>query len=148
MFDVLSSLTEVADSHVADLFAGTGALGIEALSRGAASALFVDEDPRAVRAVRSNLATLGLGDRGRVVRDDAMRVVARPHRFDIALCDPPYDFAGWGKLLSRLHATVAVLESRRPADVPIGWETLRNKRYGGTLVTVVRSVGARGDGTR
>ena len=118
------------------------------MSRGAASALFVDDDPRAVRAVLSNLTALDLQDRGRVVRDDAMRVVTRPHRFDIALCDPPYDFTGWDTLLSRLHTTVAVLESRRPADVPVGWETLRHKRYGGTLVTVVRSVGAREDGSR
>jgi 16S rRNA (guanine966-N2)-methyltransferase len=148
MFDVLSSLMDITDCHVADLFAGTGALGIEALSRGAASVLFVDNDPRAVRAIRSNLAALGLQDRGRVMRDDAMRVLARPHWFDIALCDPPYDFSGWDTLLSRLRTTVAVLESRRPAGVPVGWETLRHKRYGGTLVTVVRSVGARQDGSR
>ena len=77
-----------------------------------------------------------------------LRFLDRPHDFDLALCDPPYDFAAWDRLLAHLHATLAVLESRRPVEVPVGWEVIRNKRYGGTLVTVVRSLGAHQKGTR
>ena len=77
-----------------------------------------------------------------------MRFLDRDHDFDLALCDPPYAFEAWEGLLGRLRATLAVLESRRPVEVPVGWEIIRNKRYGGTLVTVVRSLGAHQKGTR
>jgi 16S rRNA (guanine966-N2)-methyltransferase len=148
IFDVLGSLVDLDGLSVADLFAGSGAMGIEALSRGAASTVFVEDTPVAVGVVRSNLAMLGIEDRARVVRDEVLRFLDRPHHFDLALCDPPYEFASWDRLLARLHATLAVLESRRPVEVPVGWEVVRNKRYGGTLVTVVRSLGAHQKGTR
>jgi len=148
IFDVLGSLVDLDDMSVADLFAGSGAMGIEALSRGAASAVFVEDDSVALRVVRGNLAMLGIEDRARVVRDEVLRFLARPHHFDLALCDPPYEFASWDRLLAHLRATLAVLESRRPVEVPVGWEVIRNKRYGGTLVTVVRSLGAHQKGTR
>ncbi len=83
-----------------------------------------------------------------MVREDVLRFLDRPHDFDLALCDPPYEFDSWEGLLTRLHATLAVLESRRPVEVPGEWEVIRNKRYGGTLVTVVRSLGAHQKGTR
>jgi len=147
IFDVLGSLLDLDGTAVVDLFAGSGALGIEALSRGAASAVFVESAPAALRAIEGNLATLGLGGRARVVREDALRFLERPHRFDLALCDPPYEFSAWDTLLARLHATLAVLETRQPVEAPGGWETVKHKRYGGTLVTVVRSLGAQ-KGTR
>ena len=147
VFDVLGSMVELDGLSVGDLFAGSGALGIEALSRGAASAVFVDQDPAALRATRENLGALGLEEQARVVRDDVLRYVSRPHRFDLALCDPPYRFAAWDRLLTRLRASVAVLESGRAVTVPVGWEIVRNKRYGDTLVTVVRSLGAPDMGT-
>jgi len=147
VFDVLGSMVDLAGAAVADLFAGSGALGIEALSRGAGSAVFVDQDPGALRATRENLGALDLADRARVVRDDVLRYVGRPHRFDLALCDPPYRFAAWDGVLTRLRASVAVLESGRAVTVPGGWEVIRNKRYGDTLVTVVRSLGAPEKGT-
>jgi 16S rRNA (guanine966-N2)-methyltransferase len=116
-------------------------MGIEALSRGAASVVFVDSSAAAVRAVRANVTGTGL-DPGatRVVRADVLDWLRRPQRFDLALCDPPYSFDAWGDLLGRLHSEVAVLESDRPVEVPATWEIVRNKRYGGTLVTVVRSL--------
>ena len=140
IFDVLGSLLDLNGLVVVDLFAGSGALGIEALSRGAASVVFVDSAAAAVRAVTANITGAGL-DPGRteVVRADVLRYLGRPHRFDLALCDPPYAFEDWEALLGRLRATVAVLESDRPVAVPPTWEIVRNKRYGGTLVTVVRS---------
>ena len=142
VFDVLGAMVDVTGWTVADLFAGSGAMGIEALSRGAASAVFVDRDSAAVRAVQDNVAALGLAERCQVVRDDVLRYLARARHADLALCDPPYAFAAWDGLLTRLKATVAVLESSRAVVVPAGWEIARTKRYGDTLVTVVRSLGA------
>jgi 16S rRNA (guanine966-N2)-methyltransferase len=148
IFNVLGSLVDLDGADVADLFAGSGAMGIEALSRGAASVAFVDNALPAVRAVRANVIGTGL-DPGatRVVRADVLDWLLRPHRFDLALCDPPYAFDDWGDLLHRLHAEVAVLESDRAVPVPATWEIIRNKRYGGTLVTVVRSVESHQRGT-
>ncbi|MDE3087284.1 MAG: 16S rRNA (guanine(966)-N(2))-methyltransferase RsmD [Acidobacteriota bacterium] len=143
VFDVLGSLTDLEGAAVVDLFAGSGALGIEALSRGAARAVFVERRPDALAAIRSNLAALGLEGRARVVRADALGWVAAPRGtppgpFDLAFCDPPYDFEAWEALLGPLPAALAVLESSREPDPPPGWEVVRRKRYGGTLVTVVR----------
>jgi 16S rRNA (guanine966-N2)-methyltransferase len=138
-FNALVSLDAVEDADVVDLFAGSGALGIEALSRGAASALFVDDDPKAISAVRANLEGTGLD--GRVVRDDVLRWLQRtPQRFDLALLDPPYCHPddAWAVLLGALRADVAVIESDRDVPVPAPWQVLRSKRYGGTVVVIAR----------
>jgi 16S rRNA (guanine966-N2)-methyltransferase len=148
IFDVLGSMVDLEEMKVVDLFAGSGAMGIEALSRGAASVVFVDDSAAAAGAIRGNLGTLGIEDQATVLREDVVRFLDRVHDFDLALCDPPYEYASWDTLLTRLHAGVAVLESRRPVEVPPEWQVIRNKRYGGTLVTVVRSLGAHEKGTR
>jgi 16S rRNA (guanine966-N2)-methyltransferase len=140
IFDVLGSLVDLEGTDVVDLFAGSGALGIEALSRGAASVTFVDSSSAAVRAVEANVIGTGLDPTcTRVVRADVLVWLEQPHRFDLALCDPPYAFDRWPALLGRLRAELAVLESDTPVEVPESWEIVRHKRYGGTLVTVVRS---------
>jgi 16S rRNA (guanine966-N2)-methyltransferase len=141
-FNALGSLGVVDGATVLDLFAGSGALGIEALSRGAHHATFVDDDQRAIAAVRTNLAATGLAGRAAVVRADARRWSA-PGPVDLALLDPPYAFtdAEWADVLGRLDAGVAVLESDRELDVPTGWSVLRAKRYGSTVVHVVRKEG-------
>jgi 16S rRNA (guanine966-N2)-methyltransferase len=120
-FNALGSLGVVEDGVVLDLFAGSGALGIEALSRGAASVTFVDDDGRALATVRANLDA-GAG------------------RFDIALLDPPYAFTDeeWAALLGALDADVAVIESDREVPVPEAWQVLRSKKYGGTVVILAR----------
>ncbi len=133
-----------------DLFAGTGALGIEALSRGARDATFVDADPAAAAAIRANLATTGLTG-GTVVVADALRFLSDPGLrgrnavasadFDLAFADPPYAFTAWADVLDRLPAPIAVLESRRPVDPGPGWEVTRSARYGDTAVTIVRRAG-------
>ena len=81
LFNSLGSLDAVDGATVLDLFAGTGALGIEALSRGAAAATFVDADIEAVRAIKDNLAVTGLGERARVVHADVFRFleIGRAH---------------------------------------------------------------------
>jgi 16S rRNA (guanine966-N2)-methyltransferase len=140
IFDILGSRLDLGGADVVDLFAGSGALGIEALSRGAASVTFVESSLAAVQAVEANVAGTGLdATRARVVRADVLGWLERPHRFDLALCDPPYAFDRWPELLDRLCAGLAVLESDQPPTVPERWEIIKNKRYGGTLVTVVRS---------
>jgi 16S rRNA (guanine966-N2)-methyltransferase len=140
IFDILGSLGGVAGSTVADLFAGSGALGIEALSRGAAHAVFVDRAPAAVAAIRANLAATGLGRSAVVVGDDVVRWAGRADPVDLVLCDPPYAFDRWEPLLDALGAIcgMAVLESAGPVEVGERWRVLKVKRYGGTVVTVAR----------
>jgi 16S rRNA (guanine966-N2)-methyltransferase len=144
IFDILFSQGGVEGAQVVDLFAGTGALGIEAVSRGAASVTFVERDPGALAAIRANLASVGLGAAERdgdvtVVRADAESWVASTaSRYDLALVDPPYRFEGWPDLVAQLPADLAVLESGAEIAAPGGWVVIKSRRYGGTIVTVVR----------
>jgi 16S rRNA (guanine966-N2)-methyltransferase len=143
----------IESARVADLFAGSGAFGIEALSRGAAHAVFVDSDGLAIATIRDNLETLSLdpgpagsaaggaaGTRARVVRSDVLRWLRSAPPFDLILADPPYAFDQWPALADLLApvAGVAVLESAAPLPLGPGWELLREKHYGGTVVTVAR----------
>jgi 16S rRNA (guanine966-N2)-methyltransferase len=140
-FNALGSLGVVEGARVLDLFAGSGAMGIEALSRGAAWATFVDRDPRALAAVRANLDATGLGDRAEVVRAEAGRWLGGAGRFDLAVLDPPYatDDATWVALLEGLDAGVAVLESDREVSLPERWGILRSRSYGGSVVLLARA---------
>ncbi|MDQ6725927.1 MAG: 16S rRNA (guanine(966)-N(2))-methyltransferase RsmD [Actinomycetota bacterium] len=140
VFNALGSMEEIAGRSVLDLFAGTGALGIEALSRGAATATFVDADQGAVRAIEANLAATGLGERARVVHDDVQRFLGRPGagQFDLAFADPPYAFSDWAALLDRVPARLIAIEARSHVDVGDGWRALRSRRYGDTVVTLAR----------
>jgi 16S rRNA (guanine966-N2)-methyltransferase len=144
VFDILFSLGGVDGLQVVDLFAGSGAMGIEALSRGAAAVTFVDHSTAALTAVRQNLAAVGLGDAERtgdatVVRADvAPWVATTAARYDLVLCDPPYDYDGWEPLVAHLPGDLAVLESGAEIAPPPGWGVIKSKRYGGTIVTVAR----------
>jgi 16S rRNA (guanine966-N2)-methyltransferase len=132
------------ETTVLDLFAGSGALGIEALSRGAAHATFVDDNAAARRTVAENLAATGLTDRATVVADRAERFLAAtaatvattlgPSRYDLAFCDPPYAFDGWAELLDRLPAELVVIEAACEIGLPAGWELVRSAQYGTTWV--------------
>jgi 16S rRNA (guanine966-N2)-methyltransferase len=144
IFDILGSMVDLHDMSVVDLFAGTGALGIEALSRGAGSVTFVERDPDAAKSIKANLASTGLDVPGAVVvrRDvlDFLRALpTREAAFDLALCDPPYSFEPWDELMELLPARLCVLESGSELSVPGPWMVLRSRRYGSTLVTVVRA---------
>lgn len=92
---LFARLGDLQDARVLDLFGGTGALSIEALSRGARDAVLVERSARALGVIRQNLETLGLVDRARVLRGDASSWVARlaaaGERFDVVFVDPPYD---------------------------------------------------------
>jgi 16S rRNA (guanine966-N2)-methyltransferase len=141
-FNALASMNSIEGATVVDLFAGTGALGIEALSRGAAHATFVEGDAKMVAILRRNLETLDLVDRATVVPGRAEAALdgwaATAATFDIALLDPPYAFAGWPELLAALPARLALIESDQPPELAAPWGVVREKRYGGTLVTLVQ----------
>ena len=137
-FNALVSMGAVEDSVVLDGFAGSGALGIEALSRGAARCTFVERDRDALVALRANLEACRLGpDRAIVVVGDAIDLGR--DRYDLALLDPPYAFDDWDALLGGLDAEVAVCESARRVEPPAGWRLARAKAYGGTVVSIVVS---------
>jgi 16S rRNA (guanine966-N2)-methyltransferase len=141
IFDILGSMGGVAGLDVLDLFCGSGAMGAEALSRGAASVTFVDHDAAALAAVAVNLTAAGLGEAAStLVRAELPGWLGRAPAVDLALCDPPYVFEDWHTLLSSLRAGTAVLESADQVVVPEGWAIARSRRYGGTLVTVLHSV--------
>jgi 16S rRNA (guanine966-N2)-methyltransferase len=143
---LFSILGDVSDLRVLDLFAGSGALGIEALSRGAASAEFVDSSHTAVAAVRRNLAELGL--EAPVQRRDAFAYLAaaaggRP--FDLVFVDPPYDsaLALRNRLMERLppvltEDAVIVTESNKRAPLELPFTLVRERTYGDTRIAVHR----------
>ncbi len=150
VFDMLTSRGGVEGARVADLFAGSGALGIEALSRGAAQATFVDADRRAAMTIRANLGILGpLASRGTVVRSDVvdwLRAGGAGGSYDLVLCDPPYSFDGWDRLLRDLGPLVVpgglvVAEAAGPVAVPPGWVSVRSRSYGASVVSLVGPAG-------
>ena len=142
VFNSLYSLGAIEGTRVLDLFAGTGALGIEALSRGAAEAVFVENDPAVARLLRDNLELTRLVDRAAVMvvdADTALMGLARGPRFDVALVDPPYTFDAWPELLSRVPAELVVAESDRPVDVGPDFAIHQHRRHGGTVVTFAQA---------
>jgi 16S rRNA (guanine966-N2)-methyltransferase len=155
IFDILGSQGGVEGLWVVDLFCGSGALGVEALSRGAASVTFVDLDAVALDAVRGNLTAVGLADADATLVRAALPGWLRTgmgsqkrgtgHAYDLALCDPPYDFADWPALLEALDAAMVVMESSSPIALPDTWVVARERRYGGTLVTVAHHRDDAGD---
>jgi 16S rRNA (guanine966-N2)-methyltransferase len=139
VFNALASLDVVVGARVLDLYAGSGALGIEALSRGAAHCTFVERDRAAVGAIRTNLVALGLGDRSRIVVADAM-VAAAGIDADLAFADPPYGFDDWTRLARVVAASLLVAEAAHEVPAPDGWTSGRVKRYGRTWVTFLHRV--------
>ena len=148
IFDILGSQGGVEGLRVLDLFCGSGALGVEALSRGAASATFVDLDPDALDAVRENLTAVGLADADATLVRAALPGWLRTgtgNAYDLALCDPPYEFTDWPALLEALDAAMVVMESPSPIALPDTWVVARERRYGGTLITVAHHRGDASD---
>ena len=151
VFSSLGALVEGA--RVVDLFAGTGAMGIEALSRGAEHALFVDRSRRSLDAVRDNLARTRLEDRASVILGDATDFVMRDVHseeatFDLVLADPPYDHP-----VEQVERLLEVLASGHPRPrgvlltramrrselvLPVHWGTSRRLEYGDTAVLFLR----------
>ena len=139
----------IEGAEVLDLFAGSGALGIEALSRGAAGVTFVDHQARGLAILRQNLDVLGLKERARIVRGDVVRwLEASPdvvRRAGFVFLDPPYDDVVLDRALKVLDRSVddatVVAEHSRRQQMP-SLERLqvdRQRRYGDTMVTVFKS---------
>ena len=138
VFSLLYSRFDLVGAVVWDLYCGSGAMGIEALSRGAAACTFVDDDAGCVAAAKQNLSDVGLGDKtAAFVRARLPGGRPRGHA-DVVLCDPPYGALELDALLDGLDATLVVVESDRELVVPQGWETTLERRYGGTLVTMLQ----------
>jgi 16S rRNA (guanine966-N2)-methyltransferase len=139
MFSMLVSMDAVEGASVVDLFAGSGALGIEALSRGAKHVVFVDNDRAARDAISRNLSVLGdLAAEARVLSVDAVRFASTMEPVDLVLADPPYDYAGWDALVGELRSRTRLLvaETGVTWDPGPAWETVKVKKYGSTVVTV------------
>jgi 16S rRNA (guanine966-N2)-methyltransferase len=136
IFSMLESRGGLFDLVVADLYCGSGAMGIEALSRGAGEVFFVDVDPACLVAVRENLEPLGLGGQAHFVRATLPQWPA-PLNLDLVLADPPYGDVDLAALLDGVRATRAVVENNQWLDAPEGWVVAKLKRYGTTLVTMV-----------
>lgn len=122
--EALFNIIDPAGMSVLDLYTGSGAIGLEALSHGAASVTFVDIDRRAVSAVSESLMKLGYDGRGRVVRSNAVRFIASPSGpYDLIYADPPYDTDDLAEILKRVRENglltdsgVFVLEMSRHAE--------------------------------
>ena len=150
LFSILTPYLEAVS--VLDLFAGTGALGIEALSRGAATADFVEQDPRQCTALRRNLETLGLTERARVRGSRVEQAIASlPGPYDLVLMDPPYNLPHLEDLLERIavsplvgSGTVLAVEhaSRQSLPETSGEMALVKRRsYGDTSISIYQHGG-------
>ena len=142
---------EIPGARVLDLFGGTGQLGIEALSRGAQSAVFVDAREEACRLIRENLKRTKLEGEGRVVRSDYLAYLAHcKEKFNIILLDPPYAEVFLENALKKI-TEIDILQSdgiivtERPLEKELPWEfegysRSRDYKYGKTLITIYRKV--------
>jgi 16S rRNA (guanine966-N2)-methyltransferase len=132
---------ELLGAQVLDLFAGSGALGLEALSRGASHATFVELAPASLEALRGNIEALGAGERVTVRRGDALRFAQglAAGEYDVAFADPPYGADAADRLVALFRATpfARILSVEHPADRRVGGDETR--RYGDTAVTFCRA---------
>ena len=144
MFNIVQF--DIEGRRVLDLFAGTGQLGIEALSRGAAECVFVDESPKSVKLVRTNLERCAL--RGRVEQADSIGFLRRGGKFDLIFLDPPYDSDLLEKALEVIQNVdilndggIIVCESRREKSMPqlsAPYRKTLSRRYGKVCLTVYK----------
>jgi len=152
VFNILAGTLE--DSNVLDLFAGTGSLGIEALSRGAASAFFIDKNPLAIRALVRNISACALQARCTIVRKDILKglrfLKPMEQRFDLVFMDPPYNQGFVGRTLNLLgsaecmadEASVVIehsLHESLPEKVA-HFRQIEQRHYRKTLVSFYKSV--------
>lgn len=152
---VFSLLGSLEGARVLDLCAGSGALGLEALSRGAAEAVFVERSGQAAATLRRNLQALGLESASRVLCADVLRALARLRGaacFDLVLLDPPYQAdlvrpalraLAKGRLAAPAATLVVETGRQRPPEAGPGFRLSQRRRYGDTLVTIYRAEGYR-----
>lgn len=146
LFNALDAANELTGARVLDLYAGSGALGLEALSRGAAEALFIESDRRAAETLRGNVDVLGLGGRVRQGKVEVVVAEGAPMPFEVVVADPPYAVTKveLTAVLQSLAAggwvgpgTLIVIERAvRDGELtwPAGYRVLRSKKYGDTAL--------------
>jgi len=133
---------DLPDARVLDLYAGSGALGLEALSRGAASADFVEKDQKSLRVLQENIETLGAGELAKVHRKPALPFAEGLGRFDydVAFADPPYASGDAARLAEHWRSVpfsrVLTVEHGAKQAMPDGGDT---RKYGSTAITIYRS---------
>jgi len=148
LFNMLASrLGSFEGLAVADLFAGSGALGLEALSRGAANCLFVEQDPEAIRALRANVAALRAQDRCAVQAGSVLALGPARQACDLLLLDPPYHsglaapaltaLAGMGWLTARAIAIVEIAAGETFSP-PVGFTMIDERKYGAAKLVFLR----------
>ncbi len=141
IFNSLHSRSAIEGTQVLDLFAGTGALGIEALSRGAKKATFVDKSSKSLKLVQENLRKSGFQKEAEIFKKDSvdwLRKNSKP--LDLVLLDPPYDFENWSELLDLLlqkQPGIVVIESNREIDPGPGWHVDSMRQYGSSVVVII-----------
>ena len=147
IFNILGERVE--GKTVLDLFAGTGNLGIEALSRGATKSLFVEKGRQVIRLIQKNLSQCGLGARSEIIPKDVNRAIGilkqRGESFDLILMDPPYEKGLIGRTLDKLDShkiyhedSILVIEHDRREPLPgimVGWNLIRQREIGDTVVS-------------
>ena len=136
IFSMLESRGGLYDLVVADLYCGSGALGIEALSRGAVKCYFYDADALCLGAAKANLEPLGI-EAEAVFTKATLPVWTPPADLDLILVDPPYGPLNLASLLKGVRASRVVVENDRHMEAPMGWVVTKTKRYGTTLVTML-----------
>lgn len=145
LFSVLTHLAVIPDARVLDLFAGTGALGLEAVSRGAAHVSFVDDGRAAQGLIRKNIALTKSGAQSDLIRRDATRLGVCPGApYDLVFLDPPYGKGVGGKALEAVQGggwlapgALIVWEESAPMQLPPGFVMQDTRRYGDTFITLM-----------
>lgn len=147
LFNIVAARRPLAGAAVLDLYCGVGALGLEALSRGAARAVFVDRSANAVRMTKENIRKLGYEDRARVIKEDAVRaareLAAAGERFDLVVADPHYaiderEVKDLGDAVRGLLAPDGLFALEHSSKVSFelaGWRVAVTKRYGDSALT-------------
>src|ERR1700688_2601510 len=136
IFSMLESRGGLVDLVVADLYCGSGAMGIEAMSRGASKVYFIDADPACPAAVKTNLEPLKFDAEAVFVRS-MLPVWSPPSDLDLVLADPPYGPLDLSSVLNGVVARRVMVENDRHMEPPAGWIVTKTKRYGTTLVTML-----------
>ena len=150
LFNIIG--TKIVGTHVLDLFAGTGNLGLEAWSRGAEKVVFIDESQASLQLVRSNIAKAKAEKETTVIKGNAVKAIAdlaaRGERFDFIFCDPPYNkglpaqiieqVAKYDIVISGGYLIVEHSQHESLSELPLKLEIIRSEKYGETLISFLR----------
>ena len=140
IFNSLTSFELINGRHFFDLFAGSGALGLEALSRGAAKVTFVDHQRACIDAIQENIETLGFEELSELRHGSYLQELQRISKSDVVLLDPPYGFKDWNNIVDSIAAAAVVIESGSEISLSGQWDTIKVKKYGSTFVTIAKQI--------